>query len=306
MREFDLLESIYQASRTMPEHVLIGPGDDMALLDLDGRRLLVAVDQVVDGRHFDLDQMPLELVGRKAIMRSASDIAAMAGRPVASLVSVVLPPDFDAAQADVLARAMRSAASAVDCPLVGGDIAVHRAKEHPLTCSVTVLAAPVDGRCITRSGAQEGDDIYVTGVLGGAWQHNVSDHHYSFTPRINEALQLLESMGDRLHAMIDISDGLGRDASHIATQSDVRVELDAAAIPCRDGCTWIDALRDGEDYELCFTASGDVPSSLGDVPVTRIGQVKAYDPSTDDGARVVLLDHERRTPADSFGWQHES
>jgi thiamine-monophosphate kinase len=306
MREFELLQTIYQASRSMPPHVVIGPGDDMALLDLGGRSLLAAVDQIVDGRHVDLARAPIELVGRKAIMRSVSDIAAMAARPVGSLVAVILPREFDTARADALAQAMRNAATDVHCPLVGGDIAVHRADDHPLTCSVTVLAVPAGSRCITRSGAQVGDEVYVTGVLGGAWKDDAGGHHLTFSPRIDEAIQLLALLGDRLHAMIDISDGLGRDASHIASQSKVRIDLDAAAVPCRDGCAVNDALRDGEDYELCFAACGDVPTSLGDVPVTRVGRVTAYDAASDDGARVVLLENANRIPADTWGWQHES
>ena len=123
MREFELLKHVYAANAKLARQVRIGPGDDMAMVDLEGERLLVAVDQIVAGCHVNLDNTPLELVGRKAITRSLSDIAAMAAKPVASLVAVTLPPDFGSERATTLFDAMRKTAADYDCPLIGGDIA---------------------------------------------------------------------------------------------------------------------------------------------------------------------------------------
>src|SRR5262245_62034941 len=142
MREFALLDHIYKATSGAGERVLIGPGDDMALIGLGGARLLAAVDQVVGGVHFDAESTPMHLVGRKAVRRSVSDIAAMAGRPLAALAAATLPPRMTEAQARELFDAMFEAASACDCPLVGGDIAFARGPADPLVCSVTVLAEP--------------------------------------------------------------------------------------------------------------------------------------------------------------------
>ena len=282
----------------------------MALLRTTGRELLVAVDQVVDGRHVRLDSTPLELVARKAIARSMSDIAAMAGTPIATLVAVTLPVGFGEARATQLFDAMHKAARDLDAPLVGGDIAIHSNPAAPLVCSVTVLAEPATARgAVTRSGAQPGDTLYVTGELGGSLHPDGLGHHLSFTPRIREGIALAEQLGDRLHAMIDISDGLGRDASHIAECSGVRLEIDAAALPCRAGADWRQALSDGEDYELCFAASGAVPATIAGTRVTAIGRVlpgfglSGGEGGSGGGAVTVMADGQR-FGADDMGWEH--
>jgi thiamine-monophosphate kinase len=304
MREFDLLERIYAANPSLGGQVLIPPGDDMAMIDIGGARLLAAVDQVVDGRHVRIERTPIEQVAYKAIARSASDIAAMAGRPIASLVAAVLPPDFGEERANALSNALRDAADRLNCPLVGGDIAFHSDVSHPLTLSVTVLAVPAVDRAITRSGARTGDRVYVTGALGGAVDPDGGGVHLTFQPRIEEAIELVTVLGDRLHAMIDISDGLGRDASHIARRSGVRLHLDAGAVPTRNDVDWRRAIADGEDYELCFTAVGDVPDVVGDVPVTEIGTV--LERASDDRAMVIIQCGHEEITADELGWQHET
>lgn len=305
MREFDLLQHVYAGSVPSDQRVEIPPGDDMAMLRLGGSRLLAAVDQVVDGRHFRLATTPIELIGRKAITRSLSDIAAMAGRPVATLVAVVLPPDFGSGRATALFDAMRDTAAMFDCPLVGGDIAFHGDPAHPLTCSVTVLAEPGPCGAVRRSGARVGDIVYVTGSLGGSLDADGGGKHLSFTPRINVALELGEQLGERLHAMIDISDGLGRDVSHIAALSGVRIQLFADRIPLTPGVTWRQALSDGEDYELCFVAApGEVPSWLGDTMVTPIGEVMATVTGDESQPLVTVLDGNLVLDATELGWQH--
>jgi thiamine-monophosphate kinase len=305
MREFELLRYIYDANAALADDVAIPPGDDMAMVRLAGRDLLVAVDQVIDGRHVRLETTPLALVGRKAVTRSLSDIAAMAARPVASLVAVVLPPEFGAERAEALFDAMRATAAHYECPLIGGDIAFHGDASHPLTCSVTVLAEPVNGRAITRSGAEVDDVVYVTGALGGAVLEDGRGKHLTFEPRIAEAIQLATALGPNLHAMIDISDGLGRDASHVAQASNVQFVIDAAQIPCSPGVDWRAAVAEGEDYELLFTATGEVPASLtGGLPVTPIGRVSPR--RGEDQPMVLIHDGDKTIAADELGWQHEA
>lgn len=315
MREFDLLRHVYAANRDLEPRIEIPPGDDMAMLRLDDPRVLVAVDQLIDGRHVDLAATPLELVGRKAVTRSLSDIAAMAGRPRATLVAVVLPPDFGEDRATALFDAMRDVAARYDCPLIGGDIAFHRlvanGTPHPLTCSVTVLAEPGPIGAVRRAGAQPGDAIYVTGELGGAMnagsggagRDGAYAHHLTFEPRITEALALADALGDRLHAMIDISDGLGRDAGHIADASKVTIELDARRLPRRGGCDWERAIGDGEDYELCFAATGRVPDTIGGVPITRVGRVTE---SASPGRCVIVTPDGALRDAADLGWEHHA
>jgi thiamine-monophosphate kinase len=304
MRESELLQHIYSTTNGPTPLVPIPPGDDMAMLLIGDQAVLAAVDQVIDGRHVDLQTTPLELVGRKAVTRSLSDVAAMAGHPVAVLATAALPPDFGHDRATTLFDAMRATADQYACPLVGGDIAINSDSSAPLVCTVTVLARPGPAGAVCRNGAKPGDHVFVTGALGGSLGPDGLGRHLSFEPRVREALILAGLLESRLHAMIDISDGLGRDASHLATDSGVRIELDTTRIPCNDGFDWRRAVGDGEDYELCFTAVGDVPARLGDLPVTRIGRVIEADGP--DGPGLVLMAGDTVIDATDLGWEHRS
>lgn len=309
MREFDLLQHVYAANVQLADsgrHVVIPPGDDMAMVELAGNRVLAAVDQLVAGRHFNIEQTPLHLVGRKAVTRSLSDIAAMAAQPVATLAAVTLPPDFGEDRAHALFDAMRETAAQYMCPLIGGDIAFHTDRSHPLVCAVTVFAEPTAYPPITRAGAQPGDAVYVTGALGGSVEQDGMGRHLTFEPRINEALELASILKDDLHAMIDISDGLGRDAMHIAEQSHVAIELDAERIPAAPGLDWRRVVSDGEDYELCFTLSktAALPERIGAIAVTRIGHIAALAPG--ESPRCGVTDGGELIDVSELGWQHEA
>ena len=304
MRESELLQHVYAMAGPPTPDLPIPPGDDMAMVRFHDRGLLTAVDQVVDGRHVDLERTPIDLVGRKAITRSLSDVAAMAAKPVALLAAVTLPPDFGHDRATALFDAMRRTAQRYACPLVGGDIAVFRDASSRLVCSVTVLAEPGPGGPVTRSGARAGDVIAVTGALGGSLQADGLGRHVTFEPRLEEAAILAETLGRRLHAMIDISDGLGRDASHVAEQSGGRIEIDAERIPCTEGVGWRQAMSDGEDYELCFAAAGEVPPRVGEVPVTVVGRF--VDRCGPDDPLVVVRAGGRTLDGSELGWEHRS
>jgi thiamine-monophosphate kinase len=298
VKEFRLLSKVYEHNASLDARVTIPPGDDMGMVRIDGGDVLAAVDQIVAGRHFTLGSTPLSLIGRKAVTRNLSDIAAMAARPVASLAAVVLPLNWEESQALELFEAMRTTAQRYSCPLIGGDIAM---ADAPLMCSVTVLATPGPRGAIRRRGAKSGDSVYVSGHLGGSVDGGGGGRHLTFEPRIELALALAKQFD--LHAMIDISDGLGRDAGHIAEMSGVQIEIDAASIPCMPGCAWRSAMSDGEDYELCFTlaAGADVPSRLAGVPLTRIGAVReraAGEPAVVVRAGAEIFDATR------LGWEH--
>ncbi|MBL0926787.1 MAG: thiamine-monophosphate kinase [Phycisphaerales bacterium] len=295
MNESDLLARIAERSRGLGGPVEVGPGDDCAVVGAGGR-LLLTVDQLVEGRHFDPGTAP-DLIARKAVARSVSDIAAMAGAPLVSLGTGCLTrgrPD-----ADELCARMAHWANAFGCPMVGGDLAFH---DGPAVLTVTVLGTPHPTRGpVLRSGARAGDLVLVTGRLGGSY---TSGRHLSFTPRAAEARQLADALGPRLHSMIDISDGLGRDAGRLAAASGVRIEINAARLPLHPGVTdWRRGAADGEDYELLFTAGGlaegacSALASIG-APVSCIGRVVS-------GEGCVVIDPEGSAhDARELGWEH--
>ena len=309
LSEFGVIRQICNAQSVVDNRVLIGPGDDLALVHVSAPgdsttfhdRALVGVDQLVDGIHVDLDEVSLEQAGRKAVCRSLSDVAAMAGRPVATVVSAVVPKHWTHDDSMSLFNSMRSTSEIYHSPLVGGDLAVHRDGSGRLICSVTVVAAPARNGVVTRFDAKPGDGLYVTGCLGGSWR---TGHHLEFVPRLAESAMLLAILGDRLHAMIDISDGLGRDAAHMVEQSELQIVVEGELLPCRTGFGVENAIADGEDYELLFAASGDVPDGLGECPVTRIGVFREKPDSTEG---PVLLDWDGHVRDISrSGWEHES
>lgn len=321
MRERDILKLIYAHNAELladgaADHprarVLIPPGDDMAALELSSHVLLAAADQVIEGRHFTSTTDWLA-VGRKAVLRNVSDVAAMACRPVACLATAALPAH---AAPDRIARlydGLRTAARDCGCPLIGGDTGFHASLGEggaPLVVSVTILAAPgASGRIVQRQGARVGDWLCVTGHLGGSLQPDGGGRHLAPEPRVEHAAALLDALGERLHAMVDLSDGLGRDAGHLARAAGLAVEIDATALPCSPGCSWQHAVADGEDYELAFACQGDPPREVLGVPVGAVGRFVAAGSQggQGDGAGAVwVLSNGRRVDVSQAGWEHTS
>jgi thiamine-monophosphate kinase len=262
--------------------VLVGPGDDCAVLRPPARPLLVTTDMLLEGSCFRLAEAGPRWVGRKAIAVNLSDIAAMAGVPTAAVVSVGLPRTCGRELAEALYLGMREMADAFQVPLVGGDT---NSWDGPLSISVTLLGEATERGAVLRSGATVGDWVMVTGPLGGS----ILGHHLDFMPRVREALALHRAAD--LHAMIDVSDGLAKDVHHICEESRCGTVLHAEAIPItdaarelgmRDGRSPLDhALSDGEDFELVFTVSAsDGERLLREQPVpgiaaARIGEIVA-------------------------------
>lgn len=304
MRELEFIEWIRRQGGFDPAVVALGPGDDCAVLNLGGEKLLLTTDQVLDGVHFSLGGHEPEAAGRKAAARSLSDIAAMAALPVAMVATVAAPKGFSRADAEALYRGLRGAGEAFDCPLVGGDVAAWSEAAGRLHVSVTVAGRSAGLEPVLRSGAKVGEAICVTGALGGAWR---GSRHLSFTPRIHEARKLAAEFG--VGAMIDVSDGLAADLGHIATESGVAAEVDAPAVPVHeDACRADDplsaALFDGEDYELLFTLPPDraarlIQSQPLGVAVTRIGVIV-------EGAGLTLIRAGRRERLQPGGWEHRT
>ncbi len=259
-----LIDWLKQRSGGSPARVELSIGDDMAALRLDGSRVLITSDMLLDGVHFRTGEHRPEQIGRKAIACSLSDCAAMAVRPIAAVVSVALPESADMDFAQTLFAGMQALATAFDCAIVGGDTT---AWANPLAIDVAMLAEPWPDRDpVRRDGGRAGDRLYVTGSLGGS----LAGHHLDFVPRVAEAHTLTKSLGPNLHAMMDLSDGLALDLSRLCEASGCGAELYEAQLePCisdaakaaalRDGRTPLEhALQDGEDFELLLAVDPSV------------------------------------------------
>jgi thiamine-monophosphate kinase len=282
--------------------VLIGPGDDCAVLAPSNRPLLVTSDMLMDGTDFVLAEVGARKAGRKAMAANLSDIAAMAGLPVAAVVSVALPVSHGRELAEELYLGLRDGADAFDVAIVGGDT---NSWNGPLVVSVTVLGDAVGRGAVRRSGAKPGDWVFVTGALGGS----ILGHHLDFVPRIREALAFHAAV--ELHAMCDISDGLAADLNHILEESRCGAVLDAGAIPIARAAIELSgtsgksplqhALADGEDFELVFTvAPADGAKLLREAPVAGLSKIGECIESG-----LWLESNGRREPLAPRGWVHE-
>jgi thiamine-monophosphate kinase len=303
MRESDFIEWIRSRSSFDAAAVPVGPGDDAAVVTAAGRQFLITTDQSLDGVHFVYGRDPVHQIGRKAMARNLSDIAAMGGRPIAAVATVAVPPEVSEEDARGLYFGLTSLSEDFTCPLVGGDVAVW---DGPLAITITIVGRPVGKGPVLRSGAKAGDAICVTGSFGGAWTY---DRHLAFEPRIREAQTLAKTYA--VHAMIDVSDGLGRDLAHITTASAVGAEIDAASVPIHPdlaGAPFREALDaalgHGEDYELLFTlAASKAEKLIRTQPfrpeVSRIGTIMT-------GRNLVLVQPDgTREPLRPSGWEHE-
>lgn len=299
--EFRLIDWVRQRSGPHPQ-VPIGIGDDAALLaPTPGEEVIVTTDMLMDGRHFIVGETPPEKIGRKALAVNLSDIAAMGGRPLAAFVSWALPRHRGRGLAESLFEGISQLAREFNVSIAGGDT---NSWDGPLVINITLVGETIGQRRILRSGAQPGDAIFVTGPLGGS----LSGRHLTFTPRVNEAIDLTRRV--RVNSMLDLSDGVASDLRHILNLSRVGATLDAGSIPIH---TDVDpqlprseqlrkALTDGEDFELLLTVSpSDAEQLVTDPPqgfsLYRIGVVDA-----EPGGRIKT---ERGIePLPTGGWEH--
>ncbi len=238
-------------------------GDDCAVL---AGGLLLALDTMVEGTHFDLGWCQPADVGWKAVAANVSDVAAMGGRPVAAVVGLTAPAGGGyASTAEAIGAGLAEAAGALACPMVGGDTT---SGGDRWVVSVAILGRLPDGAPpLLRSGAAVGDLVFVTGEVGGARRAlrslqagpgAASDATLADLDRLHRPHPRLAECGAAraggATAMIDISDGLAADLGHILDASGVGVALDRAAVPRPPGVSPEEALAGGDDYELCFTA----------------------------------------------------
>jgi thiamine-monophosphate kinase len=216
------------------------------------RLLLLKTDCVVEGVHFLPNEKP-SAVGWKAMMRTLSDFAAMSGLPQYALVTLISPAEREASWMTQLYRGLRHAADRFAVAIVGGETS---ATKGPLVVSISAIGSVEKKRCVRRSGGEVGDILFVTGKLGGSRRGG----HLRFVPRIDESRWLTENF--RIHAMMDLSDGLGADLPRLAKASGVGFAIDEEALPRTRGCSIAEAINDGEDYELLFAISPNDAEAL--------------------------------------------
>jgi thiamine-monophosphate kinase len=233
--------------------VVTQAGDDCAIVQAPGGNKLVLLkcDCVVENVHFKKDADPVA-VGWKAMMRPLSDFAAMSGVPQFALITLMLPPRTTLAWVRKAYQGMKRAAAKFDVAIVGGETS--RGPAAAISVSVSGFVEP--DRRVLRSGARVGDDLFVTGRLGGS----IRGRHLRFLPRIDESRWLTKHFPIR--AMMDLSDGLGTDLPRLAKASGLGFEVDELHLPRSSGVTVKQAISDGEDYELLFAAAPEIRSRL--------------------------------------------
>jgi thiamine-monophosphate kinase len=295
--------------------VATGIGDDCAVLRVPADKdLLVTTDFSLEGVHFRREWHPAEAVGHRCLARGLSDIAAMGGEPTTAFLSLGLPSGLPQIWVDSFMRGLMKLARKHGVILAGGDTTQ---SPKGILVDIIVLGSVLRGKAILRSGAQPGNLLYVSGELGGSaaavFEMEANPRrkviprdyrrHFNPEPRI-ELGRFLGQCG-LATAMIDTSDGLSSDVTHICEESGVGAELDAGSIPqarvgkpaCPVGLDR--ALHGGEDYELLFTApaSKRVPAAVAGVPITRIGRITR-------GKRIMVRNEGKLEELAVRGWEY--
>jgi len=297
--------------------VLIGPGDDAAIVRVSDGRVVVSTDLLVEGQHFRRDWSTAYDVGRKAAAQNLADILAMGAVPTALVVGLAAPADLEVGWVDGLTDGLRDECARLRVSVVGGDLSASSA----LVVAVTALGDLRGRSAVTRSGAQPGDVVVVAGRLGfaaaglallqaGRVDHPLADAHRVPEVAYDAALRLADAGAT---AMVDVSDGLVADLGHIAAASGVRIELASDDLPLPpelveaalalgvDPRSWV--AGGGEDHAFAATMRSDAAlravTLLADldapVPFAQVGRVVAGGPG------VVFVDE---TPAGPTGHQH--
>jgi len=255
---------------------LAGPGDDCAVIDpgpFSATLLLLKTDALVAHVHY-LPDAPPQAIGWKAAARVISDFAAMGGWPEHFLVTLALPATTAVAWVEEIYRGLGAAMNQYGGTLAGGETARVPAGSAAVI-SIAATGSVARENLVLRSTGQPGEVLLVTGTLGGS----IHGKHLNFSPRLAEAAWLVAH--HKPTAMMDLSDGLGKDLPRLALASGCGFLLDKTAIPLTPGCTAKDAIADGEDYELLFAIESQrVAGLLADwamvfpeLPLSEIGKL---------------------------------
>ena len=305
--EFDLIERFFKTGSDLNatnSTISLGIGDDCALIKPPpGEEIAITSDMLVEGRHFFADTNP-EHLGRKALAVNLSDLAAMGAKPLGFTLAIAMPV-VDTAWLEAFSRGLLATSKEFACPLIGGDTTA-----GPLTLSITAIGSIPMQKAIRRSGAQVGDDVWVSGAVGdarlalAALRHEVdlSENDYQLiAPRLHQPTPRI-ALGLALRgiasAALDVSDGLLGDLMHILKQSKVAAEIDLTRIPKSPTLKKQNieiqhqfAASGGDDYELCFTAPQNQHAVILEIskqlhiPLTQIGHII---PTKDQRSSIFL------------------
>lgn len=273
----------------VPRHAdpLAGPGDDCAVIDQGNPTLLLLkTDALVEQVHF-IRSAPARDVGWKAVARVVSDFAAMGGKPEYFLITLALPGEMEIAWVEDFYRGMADCVEAFGGFLAGGETS-GVPDGSAAVISIAATGSVPREKVVLRSTAKPADVLFVTGTLGGS----IAGKHLTFTPRVEAAEWLVNHF--KPSAMMDLSDGLGKDLPRMAAASGCGFTVVEADLPLTTGCTPAEAIGDGEDFELLFCIGESSAVALqeawpfGDLPLTSIGRM------TEAGAGMTL----------NGGWEH--
>ncbi len=277
--------------------IIVGIGDDCAIFRPrgGGEDLLFTTDLLIEGVHFERATHPAAVVGRKALVRGLSDIAAMGGDPLFCLLSLGLPEWAERGWVERFYGGLLKCAKQAGVALAGGDLA----HAERVVCDIVVAGSVPKGRALRRDGAKPGEAIYISGRLGGsalglatkrgrAWQR-----HLRPEARLALGRYLREKL--RATAAMDLSDGLSLDLRRLCLASNVSAEIEAP--PAFPRATLEQALHGGEDYELLFTVRPGtrVPARFQNLQLSRIGVIRRG-----SAGRVVL----NGRPLAPLGYDH--
>jgi thiamine-monophosphate kinase len=281
----------------------VGIGDDAAVIDIpSGYSLVFCSDLVAENTHFIRDLHPAESIGHKAVAVNVSDVSAMGGIAMHFLISLAAPADLDTSWIEGFFNGVESASRMFDVSLAGGD----SSSSESIFVDVSMIGRVRSGQAVRRSGAKPGDSIYVTGSLGSsALGLELLKAGKAGDPAVRrhlfpEARHLIgAAVAAKAHAMIDVSDGLSTDLSHILEESKVSARIDKDRLPIWRGATVEHALHGGEEYELIITGL-ELPSTIDGIPLTRIGEI------IEAGTReqILLVEGTRESVLQPRGWQH--
>ena len=258
--------------------VELGIGDDAAIVRAPRQQVVLATDAIAEGVHFSRDLATPGQIGRKALAVNLSDLAAMGALPVCCLLALSIPDTVDLSFCQRITQGIKDLAAQWQCPLVGGDLIRTKGPLHLCVTVVGQLPIAAHDEPWRIDGAQPGDQIFVSGPLGGS----LRGRHLDFQPRLDLVMPLRKKLA--VSAATDISDSLAVDLYAICRKSGVGAVIDASLIPVSPAAKNASpssehnalehALYDGEDFELILVLERDAAAGIADLGLIRIGEIR--------------------------------